>query len=305
MPTTNTALTIGDKIGNLSYFVALNYSWNNNQPITFINNGFGGRFPTYSPGGILSFNAYGIPNYIVGAGSVVPSAVSPTSLEKYATCGFRYFGEAVLRLTAVDEPEDLESMDVMTRGSVMHAVLERFFLEQQATKRPAVGEPWTPGDEARIVALLDEELTRIRVEGRSGLAVFLERDRQALAALGGAATAGKRRYIAPQTEIERTIAAIWQSALRLEQVGIHDNFFDLGGQSLLMTQVQGKLRATLKRDISMVDMFKYPTISALAAYLSEGQPAPAAPATADRGARQREAIARQRQQALRRRNSDD
>ncbi|MBK9945444.1 MAG: AMP-binding protein [Kouleothrix sp.] len=129
-------------------------------------------------------------------------------------------------------------------------------------------------------------------------------DRSALAALSGAQAAGPRSYSPPQSEIERTIAAIWQAALRLEQVGIHDNFFDLGGQSLLMTQVQGKLRATLQRDISMVDMFKYPTISALAAYLS--QPAPAAqPAATDRSARQREAIARQKQQALRRRKTDD
>ena len=113
-------------------------------------------------------------------------------------------------------------------------------------------------------------------------------DLPALAALGGARAARKTVYVAPQTELERTIAALWQAALRIEKVGVHDNFFDLGGQSLLMTQVQGKLRATLGRDISMVDMFKYPTISALANYLSHEQPAPAvSQGTADRTARQR------------------
>ena len=131
-------------------------------------------------------------------------------------------------------------------------------------------------------------------------------DLVALAALGGARAARKTVYVAPQTELERTIAALWQAALRIEKVGVHDNFFDLGGQSLLMTQVQGKLRATLGRDISMVDMFKYPTISALANYLSHEQPAPAVPqGTTDRTARQKEAIARQKQRAMSRRKIDE
>jgi acyl carrier protein len=131
-------------------------------------------------------------------------------------------------------------------------------------------------------------------------------DLLALAALGGARVAPKSAYMAPQTAIERDIAAIWQAALRIEKVGVQDNFFDLGGQSLLMTQVQGKLRAALKRDISMVDLFKYPTISALASYLSQEHTPPAAPPNPDdRGARQREAIARQKQQALLRRKADE
>lgn len=119
---------------------------------------------------------------LVGGGVVAPLSVSPTALEKYATCGFRYFGESVLRLTSVDEPEDVESMDVATRGSLVHSVLERFFAEQRTAGRPGLREPWDAADEARVVALLGEELARIQVEGRSGLTVFLERDRQALAA---------------------------------------------------------------------------------------------------------------------------
>ncbi|PPD42657.1 MAG: TonB-dependent receptor [Methylocystis sp.] len=66
LPTTTTALTIGDKIGNFSYFVALNYAWNNNQPISFIN---AGRFYPF-PGAIFSQNVYGSPQSIVGAGSI-------------------------------------------------------------------------------------------------------------------------------------------------------------------------------------------------------------------------------------------
>lgn len=78
-------------------------------------------------------------------------------------------------------------------------------------------------------------------------------------------------FVAPQTELERTIGTIWQEVLRVEKVGIHNNFFDLGGHSLLMVQVHNKLTAALNRDISMVEMFQCPTISGLAKHLSQEQ----------------------------------
>ncbi|HEX8651125.1 MAG TPA: non-ribosomal peptide synthase/polyketide synthase [Pyrinomonadaceae bacterium] len=78
-------------------------------------------------------------------------------------------------------------------------------------------------------------------------------------------------YRAPQTELEQTIAKIWQEALHVEQVGVNDNFFDLGGHSLLMAQVHNKLRETFKREISLIEMFKYPTVRSLAEYLSREQ----------------------------------
>jgi amino acid adenylation domain-containing protein len=78
-------------------------------------------------------------------------------------------------------------------------------------------------------------------------------------------------YVAPGTEMERTIAVIWQEVLQLGRVGIHDNFFDLGGHSLRMAQVHRKLREKIQRDLSMLEMFKYPTINSLAQYLSEGE----------------------------------
>ncbi|HLM56822.1 MAG TPA: amino acid adenylation domain-containing protein [Pyrinomonadaceae bacterium] len=84
-------------------------------------------------------------------------------------------------------------------------------------------------------------------------------------------------YVPPQTEIERTITAVWQQVLGVGQVGLNDNFFDLGGHSLFMIQVQSKLRTALKRNISITDLFKYPNVSALARYLSgETQQSPPA-----------------------------
>jgi acyl carrier protein len=76
-------------------------------------------------------------------------------------------------------------------------------------------------------------------------------------------------YVAPRTEVQRTIATIWQEVLQVEKVGIHDNFFDLGGHSLLMAKVWSKLHPMFQQELSMVDMFQYPTIHALATYLSQ------------------------------------
>jgi len=76
-------------------------------------------------------------------------------------------------------------------------------------------------------------------------------------------------FQSPQSEMEKTIAQIWQEVLHLEKVGIYDNFFDLGGHSLLMLQINHKLRAILQREISVVTMFQNPTIHSLAGYLSQ------------------------------------
>ncbi|MEH2333128.1 amino acid adenylation domain-containing protein [Nostoc sp.] len=79
-------------------------------------------------------------------------------------------------------------------------------------------------------------------------------------------------YVAPETELQQTIATTWQTVLGLEKVSINDNFFDLGGHSLLISQVNAQLREQLQRDISVVEMFQYPSISLLAKHLSQEQP---------------------------------
>jgi len=76
-------------------------------------------------------------------------------------------------------------------------------------------------------------------------------------------------YVAPQTELEQIIATVWQQVLHLEKVGVEDSFFALGGNSLLIAQAQSKLREVVDREVSISEIFKYPTISSLAKYLSE------------------------------------
>jgi acyl transferase domain-containing protein/aryl carrier-like protein len=69
--------------------------------------------------------------------------------------------------------------------------------------------------------------------------------------------------VAPRGEIERAIAAVWQEALGVPRVGVNDNFFDLGGHSLLMAKVHARLQEFLP-GLSLIDLFKHPTIAALA-----------------------------------------
>ena len=77
-------------------------------------------------------------------------------------------------------------------------------------------------------------------------------------------------YLAPQNEVERTIADIWQKILQVEKVGIHDNFFDLGGHSLLLVQVHDQLRQSYGQ-LSLIDLFRHPTIRSLAVHLNPDQ----------------------------------
>jgi amino acid adenylation domain-containing protein len=72
----------------------------------------------------------------------------------------------------------------------------------------------------------------------------------------------------PSSEIERIVAAAWQEALGIPTVGLNDNFFDLGAHSLTVAEVQAKLQEVLRREISLVDLFQFSTVSALARHLA-------------------------------------
>jgi len=70
--------------------------------------------------------------------------------------------------------------------------------------------------------------------------------------------------VAPRNETEQTIAGIWQELLRIEPIGVHDNFFRLGGQSLLATEVVARVRTALKTDLPLRRFFEEPTVAELA-----------------------------------------
>ena len=76
-------------------------------------------------------------------------------------------------------------------------------------------------------------------------------------------------YVAPQSEMEKKMAEIWSEVLHQEKVGIYDNFFDLGGNSLNVVQIGKRLEMLLEKRISVVKLFEYPCISALYQYLCQ------------------------------------
>ncbi|QSQ18950.1 LLM class flavin-dependent oxidoreductase [Pyxidicoccus parkwayensis] len=91
-------------------------------------------------------------------------------------------------------------------------------------------------------------------------------DRKALPAPEQAQARGG--FTRPESETETMLAGIWQEVLKLDKVGVEDKFADLGGHSLLMVQVLEKLKSKVERPLTLVDLFRYPTIRALSTFLS-------------------------------------
>jgi len=101
----------------------------------------------------------------------------------------------------------------------------------------------------------------------------------------GAAPGGpESRFAAPASAHERTLAAIWRELLARDRVGIDDNFFDLGGHSLLLVRLQARIQQALGREVPLVDLFGYPTIRSLAAHLAAAGDGASGPESAAEGA---------------------
>lgn len=96
-------------------------------------------------------------------------------------------------------------------------------------------------------------------------------------------------YRPPSTELEEKIARIWQDLLGIEQAGIHDNFFDLGGNSLVAMRIVSRLKRDLMIDIPIVTLFEGPTVEALAQAIGQlGRKENRYEASRERGERRRE-----------------
>jgi amino acid adenylation domain-containing protein len=130
-------------------------------------------------------------------------------------------------------------------------------------------------------------------------------DRQALPASNGAGHETNEAYVAPRSELESLIAGVWRDVLGVERVGVRDNFFNLGGHSLLLIRLNNRLREALQKELAVVELFKYPTVSALAEHLSRSQPPQIrAAARAGRSESAGRAASLSRQRELRRRQAN-
>ncbi|HVG11011.1 MAG TPA: amino acid adenylation domain-containing protein, partial [Thermoanaerobaculia bacterium] len=93
-------------------------------------------------------------------------------------------------------------------------------------------------------------------------------DRRALPAPDGS-VAGRRDYVAPRNLTEELLAGIWAEVLKVERVGVQDDFFDLGGHSLLAAQVVSRVREAAELDLPLRALFQNPTLEGLAAALED------------------------------------
>ncbi|MDT3395985.1 SDR family NAD(P)-dependent oxidoreductase [Streptomyces sp. B1866] len=84
-------------------------------------------------------------------------------------------------------------------------------------------------------------------------------------------------YTAPETDLQRAVAEVWQEVLGIDRVGLHDDFFALGGHSLSAVQIGAKLRQRFGADLELRDFFRAPTVAHTAVLLADG-PAPGADA---------------------------
>jgi iturin family lipopeptide synthetase A len=75
------------------------------------------------------------------------------------------------------------------------------------------------------------------------------------------------RYVAPRNSTEELVAQIWSDVLKVDRIGIYDNFFDLGGHSLLATQIVSRLREALEVDVPLRVLFERPSVAGLAEHI--------------------------------------
>jgi len=94
-------------------------------------------------------------------------------------------------------------------------------------------------------------------------------DRSALPVPSPAPAAPRANFVTPRAGLEQTIAAIWTEILAVENPGANDNFFDFGGHSLQVVQVQNRLREAIGTDVPVIKLFQHPTIHSLARFISE------------------------------------
>jgi amino acid adenylation domain-containing protein len=101
---------------------------------------------------------------------------------------------------------------------------------------------------------------------------------------------------APTNEMDKTVLDLWRRVLRVERVGLDDNFFDIGGDSLLLVAVHSNLQKLLNIQIPVTDLFEYTTVRTLGKHLREETPAqPSFSGVQQQAQKQREAFARKRE----------
>ncbi len=196
------------------------------------------------------------------------------------------------------------SLGSRTSGPALHVALFQKDLEEGLLPAEGVDvfERILESALSRVIVSTRDLSTRIE-ENRARNALLLS---QTPSAAAGRSSRHPRpevmtAYAAPRTEMEQKLADIWQQVLGIEVVGVHDNFNELGGDSLLFTQIHSQIRQSLQPDLSIATLLEYPTIANLAHFIHEQATAdPAAfQEVHDRADKRKEAKKRHKQTAVR------
>jgi len=97
-------------------------------------------------------------------------------------------------------------------------------------------------------------------------------DREKLLEYQAETLGDKQAYVPPSGECEKVIEEVWKALLNTEKVGVNDNFFDIGGNSILLMNMLAAFPEYIKDKVQVMDIFKYPTIRELSKYIGENKP---------------------------------
>ncbi len=172
----------------------------------------------------------------------------------------------------------------------------------------------TPGDKRLVAYVIPSGATfdpaALKAQLREGLPDFMvpshfvrmdrfpltpnkKIDRKALPRPDVKVERAPEEQVAPAGEVEEKVAAVWKRILGLTQVSSHDNFFELGGHSLLAVQAHREIKEATRKELTVTDIFRFPTIAALSAHLEGdgGGTSSSLKDSADRAAARRQAAA--------------
>jgi non-ribosomal peptide synthetase component F len=162
-----------------------------------------------------------------------------------------------LEVNAIERDGQLQIVWVYNRDLFDRGRIEQMARHYEQLLTAAVQDPHKPV--CRLETLSAGEMQQLiqatSRNGKGGKAVQQARE--------------ENLQVAPRTPMEQMVASIWQQALGLERVGLDDNFFDLGGYSLLVARARFNLQERLQKKIALADFFFYPTVRLLSEKLEQ------------------------------------
>jgi acyl carrier protein len=128
------------------------------------------------------------------------------------------------------------------------------------------------GSQAQVIVSA-QDFRALIAEQQAAAGVNLLDQLQATASTARAAerSASDGDYVAPGSELERAVAAVWEELFGIQRVGTADNFFEMGGNSLLAIQLVSRLRKELQIELPLNTLFESPTVAGLAAAIESIQ----------------------------------